>query len=42
MYIHIKSKQTRMNNVLPIQINTMFEIYSYSVDRKEDTGLYTR
>ena len=31
-----------MNNVLPIDINTIFEIHSYSADRREETVLHTR
>ena len=42
IYIYIKSKQTSINNVLPIEINTVFEIYSSSADKREDTGLHTR
>ena len=33
-YIYIKSKQTSMNNVLPIEINLLFQIYSSSADWK--------
>ena len=42
IYIYIKSKQVSMNNVLPIEINNIFEIYSSSADRREDTGHHTR
>ena len=31
-----------MNNVLPIEINIIFEIYSSSADRREDTGHHTQ
>ena len=42
MNIYIKSKQTSMNNALPIEINIIFEIYSSLADRREDTSLHTR
>ena len=37
-----KSKQTSMNNVLPIEINFLFEIYISLADRRKDTGFHTR
>ena len=42
MNIYIKSKQTSTNNVLPIEINIIFKIYSSSADRTEETGLDIR
>ena len=41
-YIYLTSTQTSMKNVLPIEINIIFEIYSPSADTREDTGLHTR
>ena len=37
-----KSKETSMNNVLPIEIDFLFKIYISSADRREDTGFHTR
>ena len=42
MNIYLTSTQTSMKNVLPIEINIIFEIYSPSADTREDTGLQTR
>ena len=42
MNIYIKLKQISVNNVLPIEINIIFEIYSSSADRRADTGLHSR
>ena len=31
-----------MNNVFPTEINIIFEIYSSSANRRDDTGLHTQ
>ena len=31
-----------MNNLLPLENNTIFEIYNSSADRREDTDLHAR
>ena len=36
------SKQTSTSNVLPVEISIIFEVYSSSADRREDTGLDTQ
>ena len=36
------SKQTSMNNVLPTEVNFLFEIFISQADQKEDTGFHTQ